>query len=147
MVSHSDCNEAGTIGSSFIRYFKADLPIILRRSGTSSTLFLSFFLSFFLSSNPYLFIAGVEDYCYIWSHSMTHTHSIGSLWTRDRPVGETSTWQHTIFTRDRYRCPGGIRIRNPRKPGAADPRLRPHGHRDLPSSVTKCSNVSMDFQK
>ena len=35
----------------------------------------------------------------------THTHAVGFLWTRDRPVGETSTWQHTTLTTDRHSCP------------------------------------------
>ena len=30
-------------------------------------------------------------------------HLIG-LWTSDRPDAETSTWQHTAVTRDRYPC-------------------------------------------
>jgi hypothetical protein len=28
-------------------------------------------------------------------------HSVGLLWARDRAVVETSTWQHTTFTRDK----------------------------------------------
>jgi len=51
------------------------------------------------------------------SHSVTHTHthtlslslsdtpqSVGLLWTRDWPVAETSTSQHTTFTRNRIPC-------------------------------------------
>jgi hypothetical protein len=34
------------------------------------------------------------------SHSHT-PHSVGLLWTSDRPFTETSTWQHTTITRDR----------------------------------------------
>ena len=41
------------------------------------------------------------------SNLVTHTPSVGPLWTRDRPVPETSTWQHTTFTRDRHICPPG----------------------------------------
>jgi hypothetical protein len=37
------------------------------------------------------------------SHSGT-PHSVGLLWTGDRPVAETSTWQHTTLTRDRHSC-------------------------------------------
>lgn len=29
----------------------------------------------------------------------THTHTVGLLWVRDRPVADTSTWQHATFTR------------------------------------------------
>jgi len=37
------------------------------------------------------------------SHSGT-VHSIGLLWTSDQPEAQTSTWQSTILTRDRYTC-------------------------------------------
>jgi len=40
------------------------------------------------------------------SHTHTHTpHSVGLLWTRDRPVAETCTWKHTSLTWDRHPCP------------------------------------------
>ena len=32
-------------------------------------------------------------------------HSVGLLWTSDQTVAETSTWQHTTLTTDRYPCP------------------------------------------
>jgi len=35
----------------------------------------------------------------------TYTHSTGLLWTRDRPVAQTSTRQHTTLTTDRQPCP------------------------------------------
>jgi len=37
------------------------------------------------------------------THTHTHTHSV-RLWTSDRPIAETSTWQHTTLTRDRHPC-------------------------------------------
>jgi len=37
-------------------------------------------------------------------NSQWHAHAIGLLWTRDRPVAETSTWQHPTLTRDRHLC-------------------------------------------
>jgi len=37
------------------------------------------------------------------SHSDT-SHSVGPLWTSDRTVVETSTWQLTTLTRDWYPC-------------------------------------------
>jgi hypothetical protein len=46
----------------------------------------------------------------------------------EQPDTETSTWHHTAFTRDRHRCPGGIRTYNPSKPEAADLHLRPRRH-------------------
>ena len=62
------------------------------------------------------------------SHSDT-PHLVGLLWASDQPNAESSTWQHTILTRHR-RPTGGIRTRDPSKRAAADPRHRPHGHRD-----------------
>ena len=36
-----------------------------------------------------------------WSFENTRTsHSLGLLWTSDRPVAETSPWQHTTLTTD-----------------------------------------------
>ena len=112
---------------------------------------------------------------YSWGFYITHSDTpylAGLLCTRDRPVTETSTWQHTTLTGDRrpfslagffflfslvlypysFLCldcpglfllsllnnthntnihaPGGIRILNPSKRYAADPHLRPLGHRD-----------------
>jgi hypothetical protein len=61
----------------------------------------------------------------------TDTYSVGLLWTRDRPVAETSTWQHTTFKRD-IRTPGGIRSCNPSKRTASDSRFRPRSHWDQP---------------
>jgi hypothetical protein len=63
------------------------------------------------------------------SHSDT-PHSVGLLWTSNRPHAETSTCQPTTLTRDRHHGPGCIRTRNPSKREAAYPRLRPRGQRD-----------------
>jgi len=38
------------------------------------------------------------------SHSDT-PHSVGLLQTSDQPDAETSTWQSTTLTTDRYQCP------------------------------------------
>jgi hypothetical protein len=74
----------------------------LRNIWNTST--LSFFLSSFLIlSSFYLFAVGVEGYCCTWSHLDT-PHSIGLLWTKDRPVAVTSTWQQTTPTTDRHPC-------------------------------------------
>ena len=65
------------------------------------------------------------------SRSLSDTpHSVGLLWNNDQSVPETSTWQHTTLTTDRYPCPGGICTHNPNKRVAADPRLRPREHWD-----------------
>ena len=56
-------------------------------------------------------------------------HSVGIVCAHDRPVAETSTWQHETLTKDIHVL-GGIRTHNPSKRMAADPRLRPRCHRD-----------------
>ena len=50
------------------------------------------------------------------SHSDT-PHSVGLPWTSDRPVTETSTWQHSTITRHGFFMPpsDGIRTRSPSK--------------------------------
>ena len=62
------------------------------------------------------------------SHTTTHP-SVELLWTRDQPVAETSTRQHTTFTTNIY-VPDAIRTHNPSRRAAADLRLRPRGHWD-----------------
>ena len=64
-----------------------------------------------------------------WSHADT-PYSIGLLWTSDQLVAETSTWQHTTFTRQDIHVSGGIRTHKPSKRAAADPRLRQRGYWD-----------------
>ena len=36
------------------------------------------------------------------SHSLDTPHSVGTVWRSDQLGAETSTWQHTTRTRDRY---------------------------------------------
>jgi len=47
-------------------------------------------------------------------------HSVGLLWTCDRTVAETSTWQRTAHSRDKYPCPR--RDSNPQSQQASGPR-------------------------
>jgi hypothetical protein len=61
-------------------------------------------------------------------HSGT-PHSVGLVWTRDRPVAETSTWQHTTLTRDRHPCPQ--RDSNPQSQQPNDGRPTPYTARPL----------------
>jgi hypothetical protein len=93
------------------------------------------FPSFFNSlTSFYLITVGVGGYCCTWSHSVTHTHSVGLLWTRDQPMAETSTWQHTTVTRDSYPCP---RLdSNPQSQEASGYRLTPSTTQ--PSESAKC---------
>jgi len=52
--------------------------------------------------------------------SLDTPHEVELLWTRDRSVAETSTWQNLTSIRDRHACPCGIRTRNPSKRPTAD---------------------------
>jgi len=61
------------------------------------------------------------------SHSDT-PHSVGLLWTSDKPEADTATWLHTTLTTDIY-VSDGIRTRNLSKQAAADPCLRQRGQR------------------
>jgi hypothetical protein len=60
-----------------------------------------------------------------WSHSDTQ-HSVGLLWTSDRPIAGTSTWQHSTITRDRHPC-ARIRTTIPSKWTVVDLHIRPRG--------------------
>jgi hypothetical protein len=89
------------------------------------------FVSFRSPSLFYLlFTVGVEV---VYFHLITLRHtpqSVGLLWTSDRPVAETSTWQHKHCTRKNIYAPCGIRTHDPSKRWAADLRLRQRGHWD-----------------
>jgi hypothetical protein len=62
-------------------------------------------LSFLLGlSSVYPLTVGVEGYWCTWSHSDT-SHSVGLLWTRDRPPEENCTWQNTTLTTHRHPRP------------------------------------------
>jgi len=96
------------------------------------------FLLHFLLSYFYLLIVGADGYHCIWSHQ--HTHSVGFLWTRDRPVAETSTWQHTTLYKERdVHASGGIRNRIASKWAAADHRYR----RPVPPTIYKVQEKNM----
>ena len=64
------------------------------------------------------------------------THSVGLLWTSDRPFAEAYVPDNTQQSQQRdIHTSGGIRSHNPRKRAATDPRHRPRGHRDRPVAV------------
>ena len=87
----------------------------------------------FLSDFFYLLFVGVEGYCCTWSHLMTQTHWVGCPWTRDRPVTETTTWQHTTFSRDKHPCPR--RDSNPQSQQANGRRHTPQTARPPGSAI------------
>jgi glyoxylase-like metal-dependent hydrolase (beta-lactamase superfamily II) len=101
----------------------------------------------FQSDLFYLLIVGVKGYCCAWSqsvtyrHTHTHTpHSLGLLWTRDRPFAEATAWQDTTLTRNKHPCPRWYL--NPQCQQASC--LRPRGHQDrltrylLTANAKKC---------
>ena len=63
---------------------------------------------------------------------ITHNNtpqSVGLLWTRDRPIAETSAWQCVQDSRETgIHIRGRIRTRNSSKRLTADPRLTPPDH-------------------
>jgi hypothetical protein len=74
-------------------------------------------------SSLMLVIVGLEGYCCTWSHSVTQTHTVELLWTRNRPVSENSTWQYATLLRDRHSCPR--RYSNPQSQKASGRRQTP----------------------
>ena len=72
--------------------------------------------------------------------------SVGLLWTSDRLVAETSTWQYTTLTTNIH-APGGIRTHNISRRAATDLRLRPRGHWDRLNEVLVVVNTHKDENK
>jgi hypothetical protein len=80
----------------------------------------------------YLLTVGVEV-VHIHSITLRHTpQSVGLLWTRDRPVAETSTRQHKHSQETNLHATCGKRTHDPSKRLAADLCLRQRGHWDRP---------------
>jgi hypothetical protein len=71
--------------------------------------------------------------------------SLGLLWTSDRSVAETYTWQHTPLTTNIH-APGGIWTNNLSGRTAADLRLRPRGHWDRQERVTRVNNTTTHYR-
>ena len=64
-----------------------------------------------------------------WITSNDASQSVGLLWTSDRPVAETSTWQHTTLTTDKH--PRPRRDSNPQSQQASRRRPTPYTARSL----------------
>ena len=98
---------------------------VLRDFILSNILLFSFFLS--LSGRPLLLThCRCIELCCTWSHTVTHTHTVGLLWRRDQLVAEPSISQNTTFTTDRRTftlarfkpaIPGSKRPQTARLPG------------------------------
>jgi hypothetical protein len=60
----------------------------------------------FRSHSPFYLLTVRVNVIYFHLMPLRHTpQSAGLLWTRDRPVAEISTWQHTTLTRDKHTYP------------------------------------------
>jgi len=75
----------------------------------------------------------------LWSNT---PQPVGLLWASDRPVSGTSTWQNTKHTTDIHAL-GGIRTLYPSNRRAADPFLRPCGHRDFYYYLEMARNLKL----
>jgi len=70
-----------------------------------------------------------DNYCYAWSHSMTHPHSVWFPWTRYRSVAKTYTCiALNIHKRRTNHTPGGIQTSSPSKRAALDSAAKGIGH-------------------
>ena len=106
-----------------------------------------FLSSFLIMTFFWLLLVGVESYCFTWSYTVAHTDSVGILWTTDKPVAETCTWQHKTLTRDRYWS--SQRDSNPQSQHASSRRPAPYKARSQISAilwyfVQTCLFVSTD---
>jgi len=74
---------------------------------TNSEKLREFFAIFFnMAQHPYL---GLGHLIVEVSRSYSDAlRSVGLFWKREWPVAETSTWQHSTFTRDRFMFPAGF---------------------------------------
>jgi hypothetical protein len=61
------------------------------------------YISFFFGTRAQLELGNPHSWGFYITHNYT-TQPVGLLWTRDRPVAETSTWQHTTLKGDTYPC-------------------------------------------
>ena len=76
------------------------------------------------------------------SHSDT-PHSVGLLWTGDRPVAETPTWQHTTPARERERHPCPQQDSNPQSQQASGRRPTPETARPLVSAQDRSTKSNL----
>ena len=123
--------------------WKTELPKTLNKNITYEILRQSaqpFFFS--LTSSTCSYHTHTRTHTHTHTHTHTQTHTVGLLWTRDRPVAETSTWQHTTLITDGHPCP-----RRDLKPQSqqARGRLRPRVHRNqLFNNSDICSKIKTD---
>jgi hypothetical protein len=101
-----------------LNFQRADCATSLYKSFSGKGLMNSSFLYFSLSQSDLYLPTYLPTHCRCRGlllhlitlsdkhiHTHTHAHSVGPLWTRYRPVAETSTWQHTTLKTDKQTCP------------------------------------------
>ena len=87
------------------------------------------YIKFFITRQPYWTIS--SSLSRLQFHTELDTpHSVGLLWTSNRPVAVISNWQNTTLIWERHPGQGGTRTRNPNKRAAADLRPRLHNHQN-----------------
>ena len=83
---------------------KWHVPWIFSWGGGESLMYIHIYLRIIFSMTQQLLLGqGVLTVEASRSHTVT-PHLVGLLWTSDRPVANTSQWQHGILTRGRYQC-------------------------------------------
>ena len=81
----------------------------------------------------FLWLDSCSGYSLWFGFEITVRHStLGrTLWTINRPVAETATWQHITFSTDRHPCPPvGFEPAITASDRPPTPRHRPRGYRD-----------------
>jgi len=102
-----------------IRIFPLSFFYVMSILFLAPSSFIQFFL-FLSCGTATRFWVMTSLYRALGSHTLNAPNSVWLLWTSDQPEAETSVWQHTTLTRDKHRCPGGIRTSNPSKRAVAD---------------------------
>jgi len=108
--------------------FKCGLFILLcpRTPPQPSTLQSEFPSNFFLCWTSFCLLIE-QSIIVAHDHAQWHTREVGLLWTRDRLIAKTSTWQHSSHKRQTSMPPAGFEPETPAS-WRPDPRLRPRDH-------------------
>lgn len=81
--------------------------------------------TFLSAASFYLITVGVEGYCSMWSHTVTHSTLCGTRLDEGSALHTCLCYQqYTAFTREKIHVTDEIRTCSPRKRSVLDPRLR-----------------------
>ena len=81
-----------------------------------------------------------------WLHTDT-PNSERLLWTSNQPDAETSIWQHTTLTTDKFQFPRRDSNPQSQKRAAADRRLKMRGHRDRQGVIIRLRRTNKQTNK